>query len=975
MTIELLYTSAAQGLKQGSRGFCTVVCTAGLPINLAQRLEALSGYRHLYQPGDQRADDNPVCHSHIRLAVGGKTLSILSRVGAYGVDYSQRTNKIAHHVVFDGAVPVCGPAAVLSQSGIMRTNWDGECKTLQSGPQVPSIALQPAPCQEWNRITGDAGWAGVVANAWLQPTGKPVWIVFSESQSASLLELMQEATAILPESRRWQATFSTYCTNLPPDVECRVRCVIAGSDEARMSIARGIVLDLTKPMGDAPDSDVTAAARNGYTVGTTSNLVQSIEELNNVSDQTSEESESALSTHGSDEGEYRLKRQIPGSLPIPLAMPSRRRGNEVKRRGSKSPSRQSKIWKVLAVASGVLIFFSLVGSGVFYFATTKNPIAGIVEDTPKEKPEPVLEKTKDNTERNTVPDGDPPADAIALSDGTQGSIETKPPHEIQLSLDQTRPEINENNRIEKELVIATVIVSNANLADVTLSTGHEYFDYHDGKVYLKAEKDGYNYELTPELKGELKIGDTITAFSVSVTNVDDRNLVVVISDESGKQSATTVFEGAKLKADVEAESKDDDEAKDSKRTFTWMGRQGDGEWKKFGTNQEVLLNSEFTEVYCELSYTTSVPSPETKLESEKIRIQPLGKATIKFSSIFFALNLDMQIEVSFPELSVESPKIRYSFRWMEHDKYLDGNKLKIDLMSNGANQFNPPSKYFRSVSASDEVVANGWLLKATSQSKAVREHVSNLKNSMWFIKSNFARSQVATALMQFVHGISESPNEEFFQSIESVDQWIKEAVALKTLAMSIRDDEGKRERKAKEKLAELNRLETGFAKAFSVISKSTFATDTAENEIVGFSKLWDLDNDPKNTSPNKVENIVRRNLTVLVSSIRELRNTMASSLEFEIILESKANMLIWKSEPKKGTSGDWSIKKKDADSIYNQPFRVRTRVLFQDVKPEMRETRGVGSRENPGDDPSSLKISPKPAKQMIPVKIPIAFDP
>ena len=353
MTIELLYTSAAQGLKQGSRGFCTVVCTAGLPINLAQRLEALSGYRHLYQPSDQRADDNPVCHSHIRLAVGGKTLSILSRVGAYGVDYSQRTNKIAHHVVFDGAVPACGPAAVLSQSGIMRTNWDGECKTLQSGPQVPPISLQPAPCQEWKRITGDAGWAGVVANAWLQPTGKPVWIIFFESQSASLLDLMQEATAILPESRRWQATFSTYCTNLPPDVECRVRCVIAGSDEARMSIARGTVLNLTKPMGVAPDNDATEAARNGYTVATTSNLVQSIEELNNVSDQTSEDIESALSTHASDDGEYRLKPQIPGRLPIPLAMPSRRRGNEVKRRGSKSPSGQSKIWKVLAVATGV----------------------------------------------------------------------------------------------------------------------------------------------------------------------------------------------------------------------------------------------------------------------------------------------------------------------------------------------------------------------------------------------------------------------------------------------------------------------------------------------------------------------------------------------------------------------------------------------------------------------------------------------
>ena len=288
MTIELLYTSAAQGLKQGSRGFCTVVCTAGLPINLAQRLEALSGYRHLYQPGDQRAEENPICHSHIRLTVGGKSISILSRVGAYGVDYSQRTNKIAHHVVFDGPVPSGGPAAILLQPGVMRSNWDGECKTLATGPNVPPTSLQPAPCDEWQRITGDAGWAGVVANAWMQPTGKPVWIVFSELQSASLLELMREAIAILPESRRWQATFSTYCTNLPPDVECRVRCVIAGSDEARMSIARGTVLDLTKPLGFAMESSAADAARFGFTIGSKSSLVPSVTESLHQADETIE---------------------------------------------------------------------------------------------------------------------------------------------------------------------------------------------------------------------------------------------------------------------------------------------------------------------------------------------------------------------------------------------------------------------------------------------------------------------------------------------------------------------------------------------------------------------------------------------------------------------------------------------------------------------------------------------------------------
>ncbi len=961
MTIELLYTSAAQGLKQGSRGFCTVICTAGLPINLAQRLESLSGYRHLYQPSDQRADDNPVCHSHVRLAVGGKTLSILSRVGAYGVDYSQRTNKIAHHVVFDGAVPACGPAAVLSQSGFMRTNWDGECKTLQNGPPIPAIALHPAPCQEWKRITGDAGWAGVVANAWLQPTGKPVWIVFSESQLSLLLDLMQEATAILPEWGRWQATFSTYCTNLPPDVECRVRCVIAGSDEARMSSARGTVLDITKPLGVAPNNDATEAARNGYTVGSTSNLVNSITELNDVSDQTSEDIESSLSTHSLDDSEYQLKPKIPGRLPIPLTMPSRRFENEMEGRGAKSLSGQYKIWKVLTLALGVLVFLSLAGTGVFYFMTAKKPLAGIVENTPTEIPKAIQTKSADG-----------PASESA-GEETDNKKQPDQPPKIKLSLVQTIHERDENDPIEKELLIAKVIPPNANLADVSLLTGSEYFDYRDGNIFLKSKKDGYNYEATPKLNGELKIVDKSLPFSISIKNVDEPNLVVVIFDESGKRPATTAFEGTKLNADVQAGSKDEDEASDSKRTFTWKGRQGDGVWKVFETKQEVLLNSQFTEVYCELSYTTSIPSPETKLESEKIRIQPLGKATIEFSSIFFALNLDMQIEVSFPELSVESPKIHYPFRWMEHDKYLDGNKLEIGLGSNGANQFNLPTKYFKFVSANDEGVANGWLQRAISQSKAVRDNVSKLKSSMGVIKWNFSRSQVATAFMQFTHEINESPNEEFFQSIVNVDEWIKDAVALKDLAKSIHEDEVKPgkskdiESKKEKKFAELKRLETRFSKVFPKASPSTFAAAAAEDEIVGFSKIWDCWV-PFSSNSGPVDcNIVRRNLTDLVNSIRELRNTMASSSEFEIVLESKATVLIWNSVPKKVTNDGLSGKKKDADAI-NKLFRVRTGVLFQDVKPEMRDSRGSGLRDK--DDrsmqpktQSSPNTPPKPAKQ------------
>ena len=964
MTIELLYTSAAQGLKQGSRGFCTVVCTAGLPINLAQRLESLSGYRHLYQPGDQRADDNPVCHSHVRLAVGGKTLSILSRVGAYGVDYSQRTNKIAHHVVFDGAVPACGPAAVLSQAGIMRTDWDGECKTLQNGPHVPPLALQPAPCQEWQRITGDAGWAGVVANAWLQPAGKPVWIVFSESQSASLLDLMQEATAILPESRRWQATFSTYCTNLPPDVECRVRCVIAGSDEARMSIARGTVLDLTKPMGVALDNDAANAARHGFTIGATSNFVPSVPELPNVSDQNMEEIEAALSAHASDGSEYQLQPQIPGRLPIPLAMPNRRPGNNVNRKGSKSQNLQSKFWKVLALAASVLVFISLVGTGVFYFATMKNPLAGIVETTPKETPEQAMDKPEVNPQNEAVPIESSSTEASVAEIDSKGGQQADSASEIKLSLEQSLHEINENESIDNDRLIARLNPSPSQSSRITLSDVSKDFDFRDGKVYLRAKKDGYDYEANPELKGEISIDGKSTVFSVKVKNLDEPNLVVVISDEIGNPSATSVFEGTKLKADVDARSKDDDESKEIKRTFLWKGRHGFGEWTVFEKAQEVLITPQFTEVFCELTYATSIPSPETKVESEKITIQPLGTAQIAISSIFAGKDLKIKIEAAFPALPQKLKDQNYPYVWMKHDDYLDKNKLILDSVSKRTELF---SLFFKPASDNDSnKMAIDWMNDAISQSKAVRDMVLQLKTS---VKPLPNRGKVLAAFKKFVTGIVEAPTDEFFDSIEKLDEWIKGAVKLKKLKQLEMDlaAESKQQGKPVNKndqdkvQAEWERLQEEFGRLFQK-SQSLLADEEANVEIVKFAEVWDFDL----ANPNSgTVNQPRGDLTNLVKAIAELRETMNSSWKFEIVLESQKNIRIWGGVLKTGGEPGVAQKKKDEDAIYFHPFRVRTEVYFKDFKPQKRESTG----NTPSDPKKSEDANPNHSLQTAPAKI------
>jgi hypothetical protein len=239
-----------------------------MPINLAMKLESLSGYRHLYPPGDSRASLNPVAWSHLKFSLGGRTVSVLSRIADYGFDYSQRTNKLAHHLVLDAPLPPAGPVTLIQQPGVLKTSWDGKCTTLPP-PIIPTVSAPgPGSCRTWQRLTGDAGWAGMVAQHWMQPRAKPLHLIFAESQSGQLMQLLAESMALLPPSMFWEATFSTYVTSLPPDIDCKVRCLVAGSEEARAIAARHTVIDLTKPNPATPSGPAVEAARAGRSIQT-----------------------------------------------------------------------------------------------------------------------------------------------------------------------------------------------------------------------------------------------------------------------------------------------------------------------------------------------------------------------------------------------------------------------------------------------------------------------------------------------------------------------------------------------------------------------------------------------------------------------------------------------------------------------------------------------------------------------------------
>ncbi|MBQ1456564.1 MAG: hypothetical protein IIZ25_12040, partial [Thermoguttaceae bacterium] len=243
MALELIYTSAEAGIKPGARGFCTVAASRELPAPLASTLESLSGYRHLFPPKTPNARLNPVACSHLTLPFNGKPTHVVSRIADAGLDYTDRTNKIAHHLVLQrGDLIEAGPAAIFGMPNMFVESWNSKPTIFPNAKTIPAMNIAPAVCKNWNQFGGDPGWGGVLAGSVLQR--RPVSIVAAVGMD--FLSLFQEAIALLPANRRWDATFSTYYSKLPPGVEALWKGVLTGSAEEGYvrALPRVLILEL-----------------------------------------------------------------------------------------------------------------------------------------------------------------------------------------------------------------------------------------------------------------------------------------------------------------------------------------------------------------------------------------------------------------------------------------------------------------------------------------------------------------------------------------------------------------------------------------------------------------------------------------------------------------------------------------------------------------------------------------------------------
>jgi hypothetical protein len=195
---------------------------------------------------------------------------VLSRVSDYEKDYSGRTNKLAHHVALAmDELPASSPAALLGTS-LFKSVWDRETRWEPSGPIIPPASDHHGPCRTWDAITGDAGWAGVLAESAADGSNRPMYVIFPPGMN--VLPLVNEALGILPREHVWATTFNTYFTKLPAGVDCLWRFVLDGSPEAQKARAashsRTIdLLELQRSRRRAPEGNpYVLAARAGRVV-------------------------------------------------------------------------------------------------------------------------------------------------------------------------------------------------------------------------------------------------------------------------------------------------------------------------------------------------------------------------------------------------------------------------------------------------------------------------------------------------------------------------------------------------------------------------------------------------------------------------------------------------------------------------------------------------------------------------------------
>ena len=268
MPWQLIYTSAPRGLASGQSGFCTVARSADLREALGQRLEQLSAYHYLELSGGAPSQRNPNISAYRILDVRGTRYHTLSRLQPCGLDFTARTNHLAHHLVFssDELAALPSPAAILRHWSGWVSAWDGEPRLLDPMPmetfkQIPGPRW---PAQTWQQLTGDAGRAAGLLESEL---AHGCYLLCPAGGEQQLLECICETLQLLnpageSPSRAWQHSFTTFLQGEDAVADFTWRGCQENTPASEQAVRRSARLMPLQAV-PAPDNPLAELAREG----------------------------------------------------------------------------------------------------------------------------------------------------------------------------------------------------------------------------------------------------------------------------------------------------------------------------------------------------------------------------------------------------------------------------------------------------------------------------------------------------------------------------------------------------------------------------------------------------------------------------------------------------------------------------------------------------------------------------------------
>jgi hypothetical protein len=228
MPQQLIYTSAPRGVIAGRSGHCTVARSAAMRDALMLQLEKLSYYQHLSLSGGQ---ERPIYCCRI-LDLRGSRYHVLTRIQDAGLDFTGRTNFIAHHLVFapEEIRQYAAPPIILGAwtGWVNAWNKDPELFENEDWSSLANLARAAMPAATWQQLTDDG------ANGFgLLDTRAGIAFRVDDLADEQVLALFAESLELLElrdprhdfRATAWQYTFTTSMQEQDNPADFRWRCL------------------------------------------------------------------------------------------------------------------------------------------------------------------------------------------------------------------------------------------------------------------------------------------------------------------------------------------------------------------------------------------------------------------------------------------------------------------------------------------------------------------------------------------------------------------------------------------------------------------------------------------------------------------------------------------------------------------------------------------------------------------------------